>query len=83
MSQWQLHQRISYVELRPYVKGEPMRGIGFNQNDELKEGGMIARNPHDHTDMWYINEEYFKMNYQPVSDWIINYQKVAVFSINN
>jgi hypothetical protein len=27
------------------------------------EGGMIARNPDNHTDQWYINPTFFAKNY--------------------
>jgi hypothetical protein len=36
-----------------------------NGKDTSCEGGMIARNPRDHADQWYISKEYVENNFEP------------------
>lgn len=52
--------------MRPYVPGEDMTGISVSQNDVLEEGGMVAVNPKDPNDKWYVEKEFFQKNYMEV-----------------
>ena len=38
------------------------------QNGSPKIGGMIARNPKNHSDQWLVAEQYFKDNFEQVSE---------------
>jgi len=51
--------------MRPYVPGEDLAGISVWEGDELEEGGMIAQNPKDASDMWYVAKQFFEENYIP------------------
>jgi hypothetical protein len=62
---WAQYKRKGLTEARPYVPGESMIGISVSNTDVPKEGGMIARNPTDHMDQWYIAPEYFAKNLEP------------------
>lgn len=71
MSTWSKYIRQGHSEMRPYVPGEDMTGISVSDTDTPALGGMIARNPVNHKDQWYVTEEYFKKNFEllgPCSD---------------
>jgi len=63
MNEFMLYQRKGTVEARPYVPGEDLTGISVSKEDTPKDGDMIARNPANHNDMWFVNQEYFQKNY--------------------
>ncbi len=54
------------IEARPYVKGEDMKGIGVQEGAQLKEGGMICRDPENPQDQWYVYEGFFNSRYEEV-----------------
>lgn len=49
--------------MRPYIPGEDLTGVSVWEGDELEEGGMIAVNPEDPTDKWYVAKVFFEQNY--------------------
>ena len=51
--------------MRPYIMGENLTGISVWEGDVLEEGGMIAQNPKDTSDMWYVAKQFFEENYIP------------------
>ena len=64
-------RRTNIAEMRPYVQGEDMTGISVSDPDkqlDTLEGGMIARNPQNHEDMWYVAKDYFEVNFEPYFD---------------
>lgn len=66
--EWKQYKRKGLSEMRPYVLGEDMSGISLSDEDkklETLEGGMIARNPVNHKDQWYVAEKYFTENLEP------------------
>jgi hypothetical protein len=61
------YRKKNVSEMRPYVAGEDLSGIvSVSKGDTPAVGGMIARNPKDHDDQWYVAEQYFKDNFEPV-----------------
>ena len=64
MSTWSVYHRVGSLEARPYVPGEDLSAISVSDEDTLTEGGMIARNPENPADQWYINAVYFAKNYR-------------------
>jgi hypothetical protein len=52
--------------MRPYEPGEELSSISVSKEDHPKAGGMIARNPANHADQWYINPEYFAKNFEVI-----------------
>ena len=52
--------------MRPYVAGENMTGISVSDSDTLEEGGMIAVNPANPEDKWYVAKDFFLNNYVEV-----------------
>lgn len=49
--------------LRPYIPGENLSGISVAECDVPAVGGMIAQNPDEIHDRWYVSKEYFEKNY--------------------
>lgn len=62
------YRRKSVSELRPYEPGEALEGVSVSAVDTPKIGGMIARNPDNHQDQWYVAEEYFLANLEPIEN---------------
>jgi hypothetical protein len=53
--------------MRPYIKGEDLTGVSVSQTDNPEtDMGMIARNPKDHNDKWYVARKYFEDNLEEV-----------------
>ncbi len=59
---WKQYKRKGLSEMRPYVVGESLQNISVPQTDTPEEGGMIARNPKNHEDQWYVTKQYFEDN---------------------
>jgi hypothetical protein len=64
MSQFRKYRRTGLSEMRPYVAGEDLAGVSVSDTDTPEEGGMIARNPNDQDDQWYVAREYFEKNFE-------------------
>ncbi len=67
--EFQKYLRSAVAELRPYIPGEDMTGISISEVDsklETLDGGMIARNPQNHSDQWYVSKAYFEVNFSPI-----------------
>ena len=47
----------------PYHPGMDMTGISVNQEDTPELGGMIAVNPANPNDKWYVAKQFFDDNY--------------------
>lgn len=63
MSEWQQYKRKGLSEMRPYVKGEDLTNISVSPEDDPEtDMGMIARNPENHADQWYVARAYFEAN---------------------
>jgi hypothetical protein len=71
---WSFYRRkgfseIGFSEMRPYVPGEDMAGISISEADKALPtlvGGMIARNPANYADQWYVAKDYFEANFERV-----------------
>lgn len=64
--EYKQYSRKGLSEMRPYVSGEDMTGISVSQTDTPEVGGMVARNPKDHADQWYVAKKYFEDNLEEV-----------------
>ena len=62
---WAYYKRKGLSEMRPYIPGESLEDISVADVDTPEEGGMIARNPKNHADQWYVAKEYFEDNLEP------------------
>ena len=66
MSEFKKYVRKGYSEMRPYIPGEDLSNISVANVDTPEEGGMIARNPKNHSDQWYVAKKYFEDNLELV-----------------
>lgn len=65
MSKFKKYRRTNIAEMRPYIKGEDLSGISVSEVDNPKtDMGMIARNPNNHKDKWYVARKYFEENFE-------------------
>lgn len=75
VSEWKKYQRLGEVEARPWTAAEAKEWretakslVSINDVDLVLAGmpdpvGMVARNPANHTDQWYIAPKYFAAHY--------------------
>lgn len=66
MGEFRLYRKKLLQPMRPYVPGEDLSGISVSQEDTPEEGGMIAMNPKNENDKWYVAKTFFETNYEPV-----------------
>ncbi len=67
MSEFKNYRRKGHSEMRPYVKGENLTKISVSKEDNPEEDmGMIARNPKNHNDQWYVARKYFEDNLEEI-----------------
>ena len=66
MSEWKQYKRKGLSEMRPYILGEDLTHIsGADVDDPPNDMGMVARNPKNHNDQWYVARKYFEDNLEP------------------
>jgi len=64
---WKQYRRKGLSEMRPYVLGEDLTNISVADVDDPEtDMGMIARNPLNHEDQWYVARAYFEENLEEV-----------------
>lgn len=60
-------KRTNVAEMREYVMGEDLTNISVSKEDNPEQDmGMVARNPENHNDMWYVSKQYFQDNFEVV-----------------
>lgn len=59
-----LYRKRLLQPMRPYVPGEDLSKVSVNAEDTPEEGGMIAWNPDNPADQWYIAKKFFEDNYE-------------------
>jgi len=60
----QNYRKKNVQPMRPYVVGEDMSAISVNAEDTPELGGMVAHNPKNVADQWYIAKQFFEDNYE-------------------
>jgi len=61
---WNFYRRKGLAKMRPYLPGESLEGISVAPVDTPELGGMIAQNPANHADQWYVAKKYFEDNFE-------------------
>lgn len=61
-SRFLAYRRKGVTYMRPYEPGEDLTGVSVSERDTPELGGMIAQNPEDENDRWYVNPVYFNKN---------------------
>lgn len=66
MSNWKQYKRKGLSEMRHYKSGEDLSKISVaDVDDPENDMGMVARNPENHDDKWYVARKYFEDNLEP------------------
>lgn len=66
MGEFKSYNRTGWSQMRPYVKGEDLSAVSVSDEDSpIEDMGMIARNPENHADQWYVARQYFEDNFRP------------------
>lgn len=61
------YRRTNVAEMRPYEAGEDLTLISVSKQDSQEtDMGMIARNPSNHNDQWYVARKYFENNFEEI-----------------
>lgn len=60
---YKLYYKAKLQPLRPYIVGEDMSEVSINKEDTPEEGGMVAYNPDNPSDKWYVAKKFFEDNY--------------------
>ena len=62
---WKQYKRKGIAEMRSYKLGEDLSGISVSDVDKPEtDMGMIACNPKNHDDQWYVARKYFEENFE-------------------
>lgn len=64
MSEWGLYRKKGVTKMRPYVNGESLEGVSVSEVDDPSQGGMIACDPDNDADKWFVSKDYFDKNYE-------------------
>ena len=63
--EWKQYTKAGIIEMRPYIQGESLKDVSVSKGDNPQEDmGIIARNPSDHKDQWYVNRKFFESHYK-------------------
>jgi hypothetical protein len=64
---WKKYRRTNIAEMRHYVEGEDLFNVSVSPEDNpATDKGMIARNPKNHKDQWYVARKYFEDNFEAI-----------------
>ncbi len=64
MTGCKLYRKKQAQWMREYVPGESLAGISVSVEDVPEAGGMIAVNPDNPADQWYVAKAFFEKNYE-------------------
>jgi hypothetical protein len=64
MSEFKNYRKKSIQPMRPYIPGEDLTGVSVSAADTPEDGGMIAVNPANQNDRWYVAKAFFQENYE-------------------
>jgi hypothetical protein len=68
MSKFKQYRRKGLAEMRPYIPGEDLSSVSVNEvDDPPNDLGMIARNPKNHANQWYVARKYF---FEPANAYV-------------
>lgn len=77
MPHFRKYRRTNVAEMRPVEAHEDAMGFDPDENISVSEvdrvngspqlGDYVARNSKNHADMWLVNAEYFKENFEEIT----------------
>ena len=59
------YAKLTKQAMYPYDVGMSMEGVSISEMDYPEVGGMIAFDPNNQEDRWYISKAFFEANYAP------------------
>ncbi|MES9925982.1 MAG: hypothetical protein ABW152_18025 [Candidatus Thiodiazotropha endolucinida] len=68
MSEFKNYRKKGVQPMRPYIPGEDLSSVTVSDEDTPEAGGMIAMNPDNPDDQWYVAKDFFEANYELVDD---------------
>jgi len=67
MEGYKNYRKKNVQPMRPFIEGEDTSSISINPEDmPPRAGGMVATNPSNPKDQWYVAERFFLDNYEEV-----------------
>jgi hypothetical protein len=64
MEEFKAYRKKTIQPMRNYIPGEDLSGVSVSQEDTPEQGGMIAINPNNPNDKWYVSKGFFEANYE-------------------
>ena len=64
MTEYKNYRKTAIQPMRPYIVGEDLTGVSVSAEDTPEVGGMIAVNPKNENDKWYVAKDFFNENYE-------------------
>ena len=64
MSEFSNYRKKNVQPMRRYIPGEDLTGVSVSPEDIPEDGGMIAFNPNNPDDQWYVAKKFFEENYE-------------------
>ena len=64
--------------MKPYTLGDSLERVSISEEDTLETGGMIAVNPNNHDDKWYVGKAFFEANYEEVEAVLPSFQQRVI-----
>lgn len=68
MNKFKFYRKKNLQMMRAYEPGEDLSGISVNKEDTPELGGMIAINPDNPHDQWYVAKKFFEDNYEKAEE---------------
>lgn len=69
-NRFKLYVKPAEQPMRPYEPGEDLTGITVSESNVPELGGMIAKNPKNEKDLWYVPKQFFEGNYVAVPNGV-------------
>ena len=66
MIEFEYYRKKLLQPMRPYILDEDMNGISVNKEDTPELEGMVAFNPDNPEDRWYVAKKFFEENYEKI-----------------
>jgi len=58
------YRKRNLQPMRPYILDENLEGVSVSDEDTPAVGGMVAVNPSNPSDQWYVAQAFFEENYE-------------------
>ena len=65
-NRFKTYRKVTQQHMRPYEQDEDMTNIAVDEMVIPRLGGMIAIDPSNLSDRWYVTPEFFEANYKEV-----------------